>query len=609
MKYLLRLRKYLTPYVWQLAGNLTILLTITGLALLVPRILQGVIDNGLKAGETPYLIRSALILLSIGVGTALLNFGQRFVTEWIASHIGYDLRNAMYDRIQYLPFAFHDHSTTGQLINRCIEDVRAVQNFAGGSVIEIVQLGFLSIGVISALVASNPLLAVICLLPLIPMAMMTTEFGERITKLFYQVDNTLGDLSAQLQENVSGVQVVRAFAREPHEINRFDKFNQSYFKARVKVIAEWSKVMPTTNLLITMGTILILLFGGPMVMQGRMTVGELVAFNAYLLMLSGPVQQLAWLVNAMGEAEAGAQRVLEILDHEPEIQTPVQPVTFGVLNGRVEFRDVTLRYQDERVDALSNINLSIEPNQLIALIGQTGSGKTSIVNLIPRFYDVTGGAVLVDGVDVRQADLVTLRKQIGIVLQTSLLFSDTIRENIRYGRSDATEEEILAAAKAAQAHEFITRFEKGYETLVGERGVTLSGGQRQRIAIARALLMDPRILILDDSTSSVDTQTEHLLQEALDKLMEGRTTFVIAHRLATVRRADLILVMANGQIVQRGRHADLLAMGGLYKEIHDLQLSQQNQYLEDLEVDNELFVHEHDREAIKGQRTADRSLT
>jgi ATP-binding cassette subfamily B multidrug efflux pump len=609
MKHLLQLRKYLKPYIWQLTGNMTILLTITGMSLVVPKILQGVIDNGLKAGETPFLIRSALILLGIGVGTALLNFGQRFITEWIAAHVGYDMRNAMYDRIQYLPFTYHDHSTTGQLINRCIEDVRAVQNFAGGSIIEIIQLGLLAVGVITALVASNPLLAVISLLPLIPMAMMTTDFGERITKLFYHVDNTLGDLSAQLQENVSGVQVVRAFAREPHEMSRFDQINQSYFKARVKVIAEWSKVMPTTNLLITMGTILILLFGGPMVMQGKMTVGELVAFNAYLLMLSGPVQQLAWLVNGMGEAEAGAQRVLEILDHEPEIQTPVQAETFGTLSGRVEFRSVSLRYKDERIDALSDINLTIEPNQLIALIGQTGSGKTSVVNLIPRFYDVTGGAVLVDGVDVRQANLVTLRKQIGIVLQTSLLFSDTIRENIRYGRSDATEEEIVAATKAAQAHDFITKFEKGYDTLVGERGVTLSGGQRQRIAIARALLMDPRILILDDSTSSVDTQTEHLIQEALDRLMEGRTTFVIAHRLATVRRADLILVMADGRIVQRGKHDELLAAGGLYKEIYDLQLSQQNQFIEETEVDNELFVCEHEHDAIKGRRTADHSLT
>jgi ATP-binding cassette subfamily B protein len=246
----------------------------------------------------------------------------------------------------------------------------------------------------------------------------------------------------------------------------------------------------------------------------------------------------------------------------------------------VEFRSVSLRYQDEKIDALSGINLVIEPNRLVALIGQTGSGKTSLVNLIPRFYDVSEGALLVDGMDVRQVNLVTLRRQIGIVLQTSLLFSDTIRANIAYGRPQASDEEIHAAARAAQAHDFIVKFAEGYETLVGERGVTLSGGQRQRIAIARALLMDPRILILDDSTSSVDTQTEKLIQEALDRLMEGRTTFVIAHRLATVRRADLILVMEAGRIVQRGRHAELLAQGGLYREIHDLQLSQHAEFVE-----------------------------
>jgi ATP-binding cassette subfamily B protein len=297
-------------------------------------------------------------------------------------------------------------------------------------------------------------------------------------------------------------------------------------------------------------------------------------------MLSAPVQQLSWLVNTAGEAEAGAQRILEILDHEPEIHSPADAIKLPPLQGRVEFRSVSLRYQDEKLDALSDIDLTVEPNRLVALIGQTGSGKTSLVNLIPRFYDVSEGAVLVDGVDVRQADLTSLRRQIGIVLQTSLLFSDTIRENIAYGRPDATEEEIYAAARAAQAHDFILKFAEGYDTLVGERGVTLSGGQRQRIAIARALLMDPRILILDDSTSSVDTQTEKLIQEALDRLMEGRTTFVIAHRLATVRRADLILVMEGGRIVQRGRHAELLAQEGLYREIHDLQLLQRDGHLE-----------------------------
>jgi ATP-binding cassette subfamily B multidrug efflux pump len=574
MRSLFRLRPFLRPYLKQLVVNLLLLLAITALALVVPQIIQRVIDIGLARGEAGFLLRMALLLLGIGLLTALLNMFQRYISEWVAAHIGYDLRNAMYDHIQYLPFTYHDHIQTGQLITRCIEDVRAIQNFAGSSIIEIIQLIIMTIGVATVLVTTNLKLAIIALLPLIPMLMMTTDFGQRVTRLFYNVDNALGELSARLQENVTGVQVVRAFAREPYEMDRFDQGNRAYYEARMRVISEWSKVMPTTNLLITLGTILILLVGGGMVLQGRMTVGEIVAFNAYLLMLSAPVQQLTWLVNGAGEASAGAQRVLEILDTEPEIQSPPGAIVLPALSGRVEFRDVCLRYQDEKTVALEDIQLSAKPNQLIALIGQTGSGKTSLVNLIPRFYDVTAGAVLVDGVDVRKADLISLRRQIGIVLQTSLLFSDSIKANLAYGKPDASDEQIVAAAKAAQAHEFISGFNEGYETMVGERGVTLSGGQRQRVAIARALLMDPRILILDDSTSSVDTQTEKLIQEALDRLMEGRTTFVIAHRLATVRRADLILVMEDGRIVQRGRHQQLLAQGGLYKEIHDLQLSQ-----------------------------------
>jgi ATP-binding cassette subfamily B protein len=605
MKYLFRLRLYLKPYLWQTLLNIFFLLSVTGLALVVPQILQNVIDQGLKVGQTTFLVRSALLLVGIGACTAALNLGQRYLTEWIGDYVGYDLRNAMYDRIQYLPFSYHDHTTTGQLINRCIEDVRAVQSFAGDSLTQIVQLAVLSVGVVTILFLRNPWMAVVALIPLVPMVMMTSDFGVRITRLFYAVDNTLGDLSAQLQENVSGAHVVRAFAREPHEIERFDQINRSYFMARMKVMGEWAKVMPTTSLLITMGTILILMVGGPLVLHGKMTVGELVAFNAYLLMLSGPVQQLAWLVNAIGESEAGAQRLLEILEHVLEIQSPAVTVPLGSLTGRVEFRDVSLRYQDEKIDALSDINLAVQPNQLIALIGQTGSGKTSLVNLIPRFYDVSEGAVLVDGVDVRQAGLVSLRRQIGIVLQTSLLFSDSIRENIRYGRSDASDAQVFAAAQAAQAHDFILNFAEGYDTLVGERGVTLSGGQRQRIAIARALLMDPRILILDDSTSSVDTQTEKLIQEALDKLMEGRTTFVIAHRLATVRRADLIVVMADGQIVQRGRHAELLSQGGLYREIYDLQLSQQSHLTEPEEETEELLLAEPDRATLENLHISD----
>jgi ATP-binding cassette subfamily B multidrug efflux pump len=379
------------------------------------------------------------------------------------------------------------------------------------------------------------------------------------------------------------VQVVRAFAREPYEIKRFGSFNRKLYNARVTVISEWSKIMPTSHLLVAAGTILILWFGGQRVLAGEMTIGEVVAFNGYMLLLAQPAQQLTWLVNLAGEAVAGVQRTFEILDIQPQIKSPKQARKLKTLSGNVQFNQVCFRYQGEKIHALENVNLDVQPNQVVALIGPTGSGKTSLVNLIPRFYDVSEGCVCVDGHDVRQVDLVSLRRQIGIVLQTSLLFSSTIRENIAYGRPQATQEEVEAAARAAQAHQFILELPQGYDTVVGERGVSLSGGQRQRIAIARALIMDPRILILDDSTSSVDTETERLIQKALDDLMLGRTTFVIAHRLSTVRRADLILVLDDGRIVERGTHDQLLELGGLYREIYELQLRDQEQFKEEMQ--------------------------
>ncbi len=596
MRHLIRIRAFLKPYFWQVVATLITLLITTGLSLLVPRILSSVIDNGL-AGGSAYLAVAALLLLAIGLFSALLNLINRYLSEWIAAHVGYDLRNRMYDHIQYLPFSYHDHAQSGQLISRCIEDVRSIERFAGSAVAELIRFVFLTAGIVYIMFNENARLAAISLLPMIPLILMTTSFGTKIGKLFFDVDIAVGEVSNRLQENVVGVQVVRAFAREDYEIGRFDTANKEVFRTWVYVIDEWSKIMPTTTWLTAMSVILILWFGGQMVMAGTMTIGTIVAFNAYVLMLADPAQQLTGLVNAGGEAAAGARRVFEVLDTQPAIQSPKEPAPLTELRGEVSFEDVELKYQDEKTASLEGINLKVEPNQIVALIGQTGSGKTSFVNLIPRFYDVTKGCVLVDGVDVRNVDLVALRRQIGIVLQTSLLFSDSIKENIAYGRPEATMEDVIAAAKAAQAHEFIEGFTKGYETIVGERGVTLSGGQRQRVAIARALLMNPRILILDDSTSSVDTQTEKLIQAALDTLMEGRTTFVIAHRLSTVRRADMILVMDRGRIVERGTHDELLARGGLYREIHDLQLVDHAKFaeeMEELEEESVTPLEQHD---------------
>ena len=582
MKSLKRLAVLVKAYAGQLILAFILLISLTAIDMIFPEIIQRVIDIGVKGNQSSYMAMAAGFIVGLGVVKAFINFGNRYLSEWLAHHIAFDLRNRLYNHIQRLSFSYHDHTASGQLISRCIEDVRSLQNFTGHGFLELTRVVILMVGIIVILFATNPLLAVISLLPFIPMLLLTTNFGKRVGKMFLNVDNTLGELNSRLQENVNGVQVVRAFTREKHEMKRFIDTNRELYKNQLAVTKEMARVMPTANLLIGLSTLLILWFGGQMVLNEQITLGQLVAFNSYVLMLSGPAQQLSWLINAAGESSAGLQRTFEVLDMKPEIRSPANPVTLPALKGEVSFENVSFRYRDEKVHALHEIDLSVKPNQIVALVGRTGSGKTSVVNLIPRFYDVTKGSIKIDGVDVRQLDLKTLRNQIGIVLQTSLLFSSTIRENIAYGRPEATLEQVIEAAKAAQAHEFITEMTKGYDTVVGERGITLSGGQRQRVAIARALLMDPRILIMDDSTSSIDSQTEHLIQEALRRLMKGRTTFVIAQRLSTVRQADMILVLDQGRIVQQGTHDDLLRQEGLYRHIYDLQLRDQERFQEEM---------------------------
>ncbi len=570
-----KLRSLIHPYRYSLLIATGLLFAYTAIDMVLPKIIEQVIDQGLVQKERSFLLQAALLVIGLGMIKAILINRRIFRTHGIAHKIAYDLRNRLYNHIQHLPFSYHDAVQSGQLISRCIEDVSAIQNFTASGLMNLLQVIVLMIGVTIILFISNWKLALIAMLPVLPMLRMTISFGQRVGNLFYVVDDTMGEVSSRLQENVIGAQVVRAFARENFENERFNLSNRKLYNAQIRTIQEFARVVPTTNLLIALVTILILWFGGQMVIQKQLTLGELVAFNSYLLLFAEPAQQLSWLVNQGSEAAAGIKRTFEVLQTRPEIVSPENAIPLDNVRGKVAFENVSLRYASESTVALENINLVIEPNQVVALIGATGSGKTSLVNLIPRFYDVDQGSVRIDGFDTRLLDLETLRKQIGIVLQTSLLFSATIHENISYGKPDITMQDIIAAAKAAQAHDFIMELPDQYATLIGERGTTLSGGQRQRIAIARAILLDPRILILDDSTSSVDMKTEKMIQEALTKLMEGRTTFVIAQRLSTIRRADLILVMENGQIAERGTHQELLTLNGLYRDIYELQLREQ----------------------------------
>ena len=588
MRLLLRLLTSLRPYTWQVVLMLACLLVVTATSLVTPGIIQFVIDDGLKQGSGA-LARAGLVIVVVGLVRSAFNFGKRYLSEWLINRTGYDFRNALYDKIQRLPFGFHDQAQTGQLMSRCTEDVNSLARFVGQGGVELLNVILLLGGILFLLFRESVTLTLITLIPLLVLAGVTIYLGQLVGPLFLRVDQALGDVSAAVQENLSGVQVVRAFARELFEVFKFAKANRKLYDARVTIVSLWGFFMPTMTILIMASTAIVLWFGGQMVMAGTLTLGQVVAFNAYLLLLAAPVQQLGFVVNSAGEAVAGGQRIFEILDLPEEIKSPPNAPDLPLLTGRVTFENVSFSYRrtsplgEAERRALHDISFEAQPNHLIALIGPTGSGKTSLINLIPRFYDAITGRVWVGqsdgrGHDVKAVNLKSLRSQIGIVLQTSLLFSTTLRENIAYGRVDANEEEVVAAAIAARAHDFILSFPKGYDTVVGERGVTLSGGQRQRVAIARALLMNPRILILDDATSSVDTQTEYLIQQALDTLMKGRTTFVIAQRLSTVKRADLILVLQDGRIVQRGRHAELVAQPGLYQEIYDLQLKDQEQF-------------------------------
>jgi len=578
----LRILALLKPYKGQAVTAALCLLATTGLSLAVPWFIQQAIDIGLTGDRPEFLVVAGLSVAVLGAVKASISFGHRYLSQWLAQRLAYDVRNALYDHIQRLSFTYHDHAQTGQLMTRCTTDVNAVLRFASVGLLDVLYILVLTAGALTVMLTAHWKLALIALIPVPLIAGASLNMGRTLRPMFKRMREQFGQVTTVLQENLTGVQVVKAFAREPHEIAKFETAATDLLKRRVQVVRIFAFNMPLTWALILFSTALILWFGGRWVQVGELTVGMLVAFNGYAMLLSQPVRRLGFLANMTAQAIASGERIFDILDAKMSIQDRPGAVALPRLEGVVRFEDVSFRYDRGDGWVLRHVDLEARPGQVVALLGATGSGKSTVVNLISRFYDVAEGRVMVDGYDVCDVTLESLRRQIGIVLQESLLFSATILENIAYGRVDATEEEIKAAARAARAHDFIMEFPDGYDTLVGERGVTLSGGQRQRVSIARALLMDPRILILDDSTSSVDTETEYLIQQALQALMKGRTTFVIAQRLQTVLNADQIVVLDGGRIAEQGTHEELLALGGLYREIYDLQLKDQERLRREL---------------------------
>lgn len=573
-----RLLGYLKPYSRYVVLAYGAMLIGTLLNLIVPQIIAWAIDYGLSQGRASTLINAGAIIIGIAVVRGGLGFLQRYFGEWLTHRVAYDLRNDFYNAVQYQPFAFHDQSHTGDLMSRATSDISESERFAGIGLMDLVATILLIIGVMVAMLAESVPLALLAMIPFPILIVTTVHFGMTVEPMFKRIQEQMGILSTVMQESLTGIHVVKAFAREPHELDKFDRENTEWFSRRQGLIKKWANNWPFMTFLIMMSIFFLLWFGGPLALEGEITVGSLFALISYVLMLNTPVQRLGFLVNLAATAGASASRVFDIMDLPREVVEREGALALPVAKGDVKFEHVSFSYRDNR-HVLADVDFHAKPGDRIALIGPTGSGKSTITNLIPRFYDSTSGRVLVDGHDVLDLKLKSLRSHIGIVLQEPFLFSQTVRENIAYGRTDAGMEEIIAAAEVARAHEFILELEKGYDTRVGERGVTLSGGQKQRIAIARALLADPRILILDDSTSSVDTETEHLIQEALSELMKGRTTFIIAQRLLTLKHADCILVINDGRIVERGNHEDLLANNGLYRQIYDMQLRDQEEFV------------------------------
>jgi ABC-type multidrug transport system fused ATPase/permease subunit len=568
---LLRCFGFLRPY-WRItSGAYLAALGSSVLSAVVPQVIRQLVDEGIAAGHTGVLGWGVLSLLALTLLNGVLGYLLGRWSEVASQNVAYDLRNAIHARLTSLSFSYHDHAQTGQLLSRSIQDVERIRFLTGRAVLRIFQAVTLLAVTFVALALMNPRLTLLSLATMPVLAYAGYRFGRVYRPLSLEIQQQIAVLTTVLEQNLRGTRVVKAFAQEEAEIEKFEAENNHWFALSARAIRTEALNVPLIDFIAGISTILIVWYGGRLVVRGTLTMGELVAFTAYLSQLAQPVRRLGVIIPAVAMAASAGERIFEILDSESEVEEAPDAVELPPARGCVRFEHVSFAYFGRRA-VLDDLTFEAEPGQVIALLGMTGSGKSTVINLIPRFYDPDAGRITIDGMDIRQVTLNSLRDQIGIVLQETILFAATIRENIAFGLPEAREEDVIAAARAAQAHDFILHMPDGYETKVGERGITLSGGQKQRVAIARALLKDPRILLLDDATSSVDAETERLIQLALEHLMRGRTSFVIAQRLSTVRMADQILVLDRGRLAAIGSHEELLRQSSLYAEIYNRQL-------------------------------------
>jgi len=571
LRTLWRVLAYMRAYLWQETIAFSCMLGMAGVGLVVPRWIGRMVDQGILAGDRAYLGHGVLLVLGLSVARAAMVFLQGYLTEAVSQGIAYDQRNQLYEKLQRLSFSYYDRAETGQLLARATSDVELVRRITGRGLLALLNASFTAVGTAIVLVSMNPLLAVVSLAAMPPFVWTVQRYAQRMRPLTTIAQQQLGALTSRLEQNLKGLAVVRSFAQERAEEQRFERENERLYTTNVAVVELSAVTQPRIRLLAEVSAVLLLWIGGYLVIRGGLTLGELVAFNAYLLNLVQPLRRFGWLASMLSASVAGAERVFEILDLPEDVREAPDAAPLPEVAGRVSFEDVTFGYLSDS-PVLRRLTFTVEPGSVVAILGPTGSGKSTIISLLMRFYDPDLGRVTLDGCDISKVTLASLRRQVGIVLQETMLLSGSVRENIAFGRSDATQEEVEAAAGVAAAHDFVVGLPRGYDTEVGEKGVMLSGGQRQRLAIARAVLKDPRILILDDATSSVDSGTEHEIQEALWRLMQGRTSFVIAQRISTVRRANLILVLDHGRLLDMGQHEELLSRCGLYADIYYGQL-------------------------------------